>query len=301
MIVGPGEKGAIVELGKPTAVNLSPGIYMHLPYPFAQGHTLRVREVRNVDVGFRSKAAGVARTAPWDTELQILEESLYLTGDENIVDLSSQAEYRVNDAEKYLFGIADPEPIIRGAVISALTEVMAGMNIETTLTTARHTIEIEVTNRARQIINHSMPGTIELIAVRLIRIHAPAEAHQAFRDVASAEEDKERQIYEAYVETERTLHLARGEAVEIVESAEADKRARIQKAHGDTAAFKALAECDMKWPIETRMRLRFETVDYSLLPVSKTILPNDKRWPDFDLWFLDSSENMVIGTDKYSE
>ncbi|RJP24281.1 MAG: hypothetical protein C4527_19080 [Candidatus Omnitrophota bacterium] len=290
LIVGPGEIGLIQQLGKPTAVNLSEGLHVHWPPPIDKSQVLRVNEVRTVEIGFRlDDESEDSKTPP------SAEDAIYLTSDENMLDITAQGDYRVKDAAVFVFEIANPDRMIYSAIQSALTETLASMKIDTAYTTARREIESRTAERARAILHVSMPNVVELMNVRLVRVHAPANVHQAFRDVASAEEDRLKQINEALVDQERQLHLVRGEAAERLENAEAKRYSRIQQAIGESQSFTALAKCDLQWPNETRTRLRFETIDQTLLFVSKTIVPNAARRPGFELWIMDSNNPVSTG------
>ncbi len=283
LIVGPGEIGLIQRFGKPVANDLREGIYFHWPPPISQTRVVRVQEIRTVEIGFRMQNGMVSTENNGD-----IVDSLFLTGDENMLDVSIQGDYQVNDADDFVFSVADPHRIVKNAIMASLTETLASMRIDTAYTTARREIESETLQRSRQKLSSSIPGIVELMNVRLVSVHAPSEVHQAFRDVASAEEDRLRQKNEALVDREKKVHLVQGEAAQRIENASAIHFRRVQNAMGESDAFANVAEVETIWPEETRMRMKHESIEQNLYFVSKTVVPASGEQPFFDLWLLDS-------------
>ncbi len=281
-VVASGEIGIIQRFGKPVSTNLPPGLYFHLPPPISSDLKVKVEKVQTLELSLNKSVQNE------NQNLNAIDTSLYLTGDENMLDISAVARYKIKQAADYIFEVENPEQIIHSAMQTALTHTLALMKIDTAYTTARREIESKAAAHARELLEVAMPGVIDLLSIQLLRVHAPVEVHHAFRDVASAEEDREKQKNEALVEKEKQIHLARGEAAQMLENAQAKKTSRILNAKGESASFMQLAECNMKWPEETRMRLWYEAIDDSFLHISKTIVPGATRWTDFDLWLMES-------------
>ncbi len=304
-IVGPGETGIITRLGKPVAIELGPGLYIHLPPPLSQNYIVKTDEIKLVQAGKRLEDT-VGNLIQTDEESRFQAE--FLTGDENILDITFLAEFSIRNAYEYTFGILDPIGIIRQAINAALTRTLATMKIDTAFTTARRDIEKQAYELTSAFIEKAMPGVIDLKKVRLIRIHAPANLHFAFRDVASAEEDRETKKNEALVDQELKIHYARGEAQQTMELAHSEKYSLIQKAFSNTAMFSALSDSDLRWPDETRLRLRFEANEKSLKNLSKIITPISSQWPELNLMLWDkgfaplkSNEQNPEKTQDYSD
>ena len=297
-IVGPGETGIITRLGKPVATELGPGLYIHFPPPISRSYTVKTDEIKLVQAGKRLEDA-VGNLIQTDEESRFQAE--FLTGDENILDITFLAEFSIKNAYEYTFGISDSIGIIRQAINAALTKTLAVMKIDTVFTTARRDIEKQAYELTSVLIEKAMPGVIDLKKVRLIRIHAPANLHFAFRDVASAEEDRETKKNEALVDKEMKIHYARGEAQQIMELAHSEKYSLIQKAVGNTAMFSALSKSDLKWPEETRLRMRFETNEKSLKNLSKIITPISSKWPELHLMLWDKGLTSLRGKEQDTE
>jgi regulator of protease activity HflC (stomatin/prohibitin superfamily) len=127
---------------------------------------------------------------------------------------------------------------------------------------------------------------IEVVSVRLLHVHAPDEVHDAFRDVASAREDKLRTINRAHMFAVEKINLAEGEAAAMIEAAEAFREEKILRAQGDAAAFTLKVEAYRRAPDLTRFRLQLETIEEVLPGVSKLVRPGADEVGDFDLWLM---------------
>ena len=148
------------------------------------------------------------------------DESLMITGDENIVDINLIIQYRINDPSKFLFTTREPHRVIRNVVEASIREVIGYKSIDEALTTGKSGIQAEVESHVQKTLVEYDSG-LHVLAVQLQDVHPPIEVADAFKDVASAREDKNRIINDADAYKNEVLPKARGSAQKIIQEAEA--------------------------------------------------------------------------------
>jgi len=264
-IVQPNEQGVIRRFGKFTRID-SPGLHYHLPFPFETAVTPSVTEVKRIEIGFRTARGGY---------LEVPEEALMLTGDENIVSAESIVQYRIKNAADYLFNIIDPELTVRNAAEAALRQVIGSRKIDDALTEGKYEIQEETKLLIQEILDEYQSGIL-VIAVQLQDVNPPEEVSAAFKDVASAKEDKSKFINEAEGYRNDVIPKARGEAAKIVKEAEGYKIERVRKAEGDVAKFNQILAEYQNGKEVTRNRLYIETME-SVLPHMKKYILEEKE------------------------
>jgi modulator of FtsH protease HflK len=262
-IVQPDEQGVIRRFGKFARMD-SPGLHYHLPYPFESAVTPSVTEVKRIEIGFRTVRSGYT---------DISEEALMLTGDENIVSAESIVQYRIKNAADYLFNIIEPEQTVRNAGEAALRQVIGSRKIDDALTEGKYEIQEEAKLLIQELLDSYQSGIV-VIAVQLQDVNPPEEVSAAFKDVASAKEDKSKFINEAEGYYNDVIPDARGEAVEITKKAEGYKIERIRKAEGDVAKFNQILTEYQKGKEVTKYRLYIETMELILPGMNKFIMEN---------------------------
>ncbi|NLY06557.1 FtsH protease activity modulator HflK [Candidatus Sordicultor fermentans] len=269
-VVGPDEVGMVRTLGK-FSRQVPPGLHYHLPYPFQTVVKPKVTELRRIEIGFRTLYPG----APPHHQL-FPEESLMLTGDENIVDCQYIVQYRISDPYAYLFLIRDAENAVRNAAEAAMREVVGKKGIDEVLTVGRSDVQQEARSLTQEILDSYQSG-IDVVAVQLQDVQPPQEVAAAFRDVASAREDRARFINQAQAYRNQVVPQARGEAAKILEEAQAFQATVIKEAEGEAARFlRVLSEYQLN-PDISRERIFLETME--------TV------WPQVNKFIFDSQEN----------
>lgn len=252
-IVGPDEVGVIKRLGSFVG-SVPPGIHYRLPYPFETVIRPKITEVRRVEVGFRTIHPG----PPTRYELRP-EESLMLTGDENIVSCQYIVQYRISDPYRYLFNVKNPEMAVKSAAEAAMREVVGKKTIDEVLTVGRAEIQAETMVLLQEILDRYDAG-LRVIAVQLQDVQPPQEVMSAFKDVASAREDRARFINEAQAYQNQIIPQARGEAAQIIKEAEAFRETRIREAEGETERFRKLLEEYQLGKVIVQERLSLEVL-----------------------------------------
>lgn len=253
-VVAPDEQGVIRRFGKFVRIE-SPGLNYHLPYPIETVVTPAVTQVKRVEIGFR--------TLNYNQSIryqEIPDEALMLTGDENIVSADAIVQYKIKDPFSYLFNIILPEETVKNAAEATLRQVIGERKIDEALTVGKYEIQ-EETKKLLQDLLDSYKSGIFIVAVQLQDVNPPKEVQEAFKDVASAKEDKSKYINQAQGYENDLIPKARGEAVQITKEAEGYKIERIKKAEGETEKFNKILTEYKKGQYVTQARLYVETME----------------------------------------
>ena len=282
-VVGPDEVGVVRTFGEFTRVTQS-GLNWKFPSPIETANTPKVTEVKRIEFGFRSLKNGQYRT--------VEKESLMLTGDENIVDAEMIVQYKIKDPVKYLFNIVEPELTVREAAEASLRTVVGRNKIDETLTTGKFTIQEETKEQVQTILDKYESG-IHIVAVQLQDVSPPKEVIGAFKDVASAKEDKNRMINQAEGYRNDVIPKARGEAEAMIRDAEGFKESRIKRAEGDATKFTTILKEYKKAKSITEKRLYLETMEKVLPGIDKIIVPDKESGNMLNL--LNLNPNQVKG------
>jgi modulator of FtsH protease HflK len=258
--VGPGEQGVVRRFGKEVA-HVGPGLHYHWPRPIERVDVVNVEAVRRVEVGFRS----VPRYS------LVPEESLMLTGDENIVDAQAIVQYRVKEAGEYLFRVMDPDQALRDATEVGLRSVIGRTTIEEVLTVGRVEIQNQTREFLQQLLDTYQSGLM-VTEVKLQVVDPPEQVKDAFHEVVRAREDRERLINEARGYQEDVIPKARGQVEQTLRAAEAYKAQREIRAQGEAAKFLSILAEYQKAQEVTEQRLYVETLQRVLPKAQKIVI-----------------------------
>ena len=263
----PDEQGVVLRFGKFVSTT-QPGLNYHIPFPIESALTPKVTKVNRIDIGFRSErdtgftSSGVA---------DVPEESLMLTGDENIVNIDFSVFWVIKDAGKFLFKIQDPQGTVTAAAETAMREVIAKSRIQPILTEGRSAIEIESQAIIQNILDEYNSG-IEVTQVQTQKADPPDQVIDAFRDVQAARADMERSKNEAQAYANDVIPRARGEAAKILQAAEAYKKEVVAKAEGEASRFLSIYNEYAKAKQVTQERMYLETMEKVLADIDKVII-----------------------------
>ena len=291
--VGPDQRGIVLRFGKHVATT-DPGFHWHWPYPLEAVLRPKVTEVQRVEIGFRSIDPG-----PPARYADVASESLMLTGDENIIDIDLVVQYRIADPAKYLFNVRHLADTVKSASEAALREVIGRRHIDEALTVGKLEIQ-EETKALLQTILNTYDAGLQIIAVQLQEVQPPKQVIDAFKDVASAREDKARFINEAEGYRSAIIPEVRGRVEMILREAEAYREEKIRRAQGETQRFlQVLGEYQAAKEI-TRKRLLLETLEEVLPQMDKIILEDRAGTTVLPILPLGKGENQS-GRDGVSE
>jgi len=264
----PDEQGVVLRFGK-FIKSTQPGLNYHIPFPIETVQTPKVTKVNRMDIGFRSErdsgfssGGGVA---------DVPQESLMLTGDENIVNIDFSVFWVIKDAGKFLFEIQDPEGTVKAAAETAMREVIAKSRIQPILTEGRAKIEIETQEIIQSILDEYNSG-IQITQVQTQKADPPDQVIDAFRDVQAARADMERSKNEAEAYANDVIPRARGEAAKILQAAEAYKQKVVASAEGEASRFISIFNEYDKAKEVTQERMYLETMEKVLADIEKVII-----------------------------
>jgi membrane protease subunit HflK len=199
----------------------------------------------------------------------------------------------INDASDYLFNLENPERLIRDATRSALRQVVGEMGIDSILTTAKSPV-LERTEVLSQTSLDSWDSGIRVVGVQLLQADPPAGVMEAFRDVASAREDRETYVNEAFGYLNSIVPEARGKAEKIVMEAEGFRSERVNYAQGEASRFLLQHEEHEKAREVTETRLYIETMERALPPVEKILINPEVKQGVMDLWFFGKDAKKTV-------
>lgn len=256
-IVQPDQEGVVTTFGA-FSRRATPGLRYHLPSPIEQVEKVSVTSLNRIDVGGSEDAP-------------IPEESLMLTGDENIVDLNFSVQWRVADAAKYLFNLRDRDQVIKAVAESAMREVVGRNDLVPILNTGRGRVQTESRELMQRMLDGYQAG-IDIVDVQIRNSQPPAQVIAAYQDLAKAGQDKQSAINEAQTYRNRVVNEAKGDASRITQSAEGYSEQVSREAQGEAARFNLVYDQYRRAPGVTRQRLYTETMQRVLQNSNKVVV-----------------------------
>lgn len=268
--VQPDEQGVVMRFG---AFNRTtpPGLNYRIPWPVESVTTPRVTRINRVDVGFRSAVDSGAIAQRPTPSRDVLEESMMLTGDENIIDIDFAVFWRIRDAGEYLFNTRNPEVTVKSAAESMMREVIGRTPIQPALTEARAQIEQQVRLGTQAVLDQYKAG-VEITQVQLQKVDPPNAVIEAFRDVQRAAADRERARNEAEAYRNDIIPRARGEAERMVQEAQGQKDSQVARARGEAGRFISVLSSYQVARDVTVRRIYLETMEEILRKNPKIIV-----------------------------
>jgi Cu+-exporting ATPase len=278
--IRPDQAGVIQRFGRRVPPLREPGLHYKLPWPIETLTRVEARRVRVVEIGFRSAAVRSEGTEPaayeWSAQHRAgrfqrrPDESLMLSGDQNMTELTATIHFRLKQPDDFLFRLADGESTVRAVTESALQTVLSSTPLDEALTVNRPGLEAQ----ARKLIEASLAryhAGVEVLQVKLLDVHPSLEVVDAFRAVAGAFEEKNRLINEAQAYASDIVPKARGEARARLETAQGYRLGRVNRAGGDASRFTQSEAAYRSGPGVTESRLYLETME-QVLPGRKKMI-----------------------------
>ena len=268
----PDEEGVVTLFG---AYNRSavPGLHYHLPTPIEQVQTPKVTIVNRVDIGmrvFEQSSVFGSSTLPSQTR-DVPEESLMLTGDENIVDVDFSVFWVINSAKDFLFNVQNPVGAVKVVAESVMREIVGKNKIQPILTDDRQRIEEDVKALMQKTLNEYGVG-VEIRQVKMQKVDPPGAVIDSFRDVQAARADQERIRNEAQTYRNRVVPEARGEAAKLLLEAEAYRERTVAESEGEAVRFLAIYNEYRNAASVTRKRIYLETMEKILKDADKIVI-----------------------------
>lgn len=267
-----GEEAVVTRFGRFVRKGY-PGLNYHIPTPFESIIIEKVNKSRRIEIGYRSNSIN-NRLSVLEQGKSVPVESTMLTGDENIVELNCDVMWHINDLEKFIFNIINPEEAVKTASESAIREVIGKTPISSVLSNQKQEITNKIEELIQKILDQYSAG-VNIEKVQLLKAEPPTEVIDAYRDVQTSKADKEREINQAQSYNNDVLPKARGEASKIIQESEAYKQEVISKAEGDSKRFSAIYKHYITNKQITRDRLYLETIEEVLKDANKVILDSN--------------------------
>ncbi|MGD9540751.1 FtsH protease activity modulator HflK [Methylocystis sp.] len=280
--VGPNEIGLNLIFGKYMGKTQA-GLNYNLPGPIGSVLKLAVTDRNVTDVGFREESGIVIEgrrrgspSAPRGPEAP--EESLMLTGDENIADVKFRVIWQIDPSkpEDYAFNVANPPLTMKAVAESAMREIVGQSQIQKILTADRKLIEPASQQLMQKVLDDYHAGVL-VLQVLLLSVDPPQQVIAAFRDVTAAQQDLQRLGNEAEAYANRVVPEARGAAARILQEAEAYREQTVAEARGQAARFEKIYEQYRNAPALTRQRLYIETMERVLGGADKVVLDDPSK------------------------
>ena len=244
---------------------VDPGIHYKWPAPFQTVTIMNTSEMRRIVLSEKTE-----------------QVSAIVTGDENLIDVDVALQYQIHDYRRFLVGAKNWEMILTGTVETELTELVAGFQVDTLLTTGKSELQIRLRNRVQAALDELDSGLVAL-STRIVSATPPMEAAGSFRRVADAKSGKARRINQAQSKRSRALSMARGEAEKIVQQAKSTSDERIKKADGDSQRYlHVLAEYRQAQKV-TRTQMYYSAME-KVLSVARVILFDPEAPLDLNLF-----------------
>ena len=265
-IVDPAEKGVVLRFGAYQNTT-DQGPHWRIPYPFESVYKVNVEQIRATEIGFRNIQNSSYSGA-------VSSESLMLTKDENMVDVKLAVQYKIADAQAYLFNVFNPELTLSHVVQSVIRQVVGDNTMDHVLTTGREQVAQEVKSASQGLLNEYNTGLI-ITAVTMQDAQPPIQVKASFDDVVKAREDEQRYINEAKAYANDIVPKARGASQRLIAEAEAYKSQVVSKSEGEAYRFNQILEEYLKAPVVTKERLYRETLEEVLGSTSKVIVDSN--------------------------
>ena len=266
-IIDPAERGVVLRFGA-FQTSTTQGPHWHIPYPVESVYKVNVEQVRSAEIGFRNAQNSYSGG--------LSSESLMLTRDENMVDVKLAVQYKIANAQDYLFNVSNPELTLSHVVQSIIRQVVGDNTMDFVLTTGRDQVAQEVKTASQALINDYGLG-IQITAVTMQDAQPPVQLKAAFDDVVKAREDEQRYINEARAYANDIVPKARGASQRLLAEAEAYKSEVVSKSEGEAYRFSQILTEYTKAPGVTKERLYRETLEDVLSNTNKVIVDSNSN------------------------
>jgi membrane protease subunit HflK len=271
--VQPGESGVVMRFGD-FHRETGAGLRYHFPSPIESVQIVNTQLVRKESFGVQAQTTGNFEQA------SPVDDSLMLTGDENIIDITFDVQWNISSAQKYLFNVKNAPLTVRNVAESAMREVIGRTTFSRALTEGKSKIEQETRQLMQETLDSAAPGSygagIRIQNVNLVEAAAPAQVLEAFRDVQAARADQERSRNEAEAYRNDIIPRARGQAERLIQEAEGYRQQVIAQAEGDAARFNSVYNEYKQAPEVTRKRMYLETMERVMSGMNKVIVEDGK-------------------------
>jgi membrane protease subunit HflK len=268
--VQPNEAGLEMVFGRFTQ-RTENGLRYNWPAPIGSVIKLRVTDRNSIDIGFRTRED--PRRPGNQTQTDVPEESLMLTGDENIADVKFRVVWQIDPTrpQDFAFNVREVRETIKAVSESSMREIVGRTQIQKILTAERKVIEPAAQDLTQRVLNDYKAG-VQILQVQLLSVDPPEQVIAAFRDVTAAQQDLDRLRNEAEAYANRVVPEARGGAARILQEAEGYREQTVAEARGQASRFTQVYDQYRRAPDVTRERMYIETMERILAGTNKVII-----------------------------
>ena len=275
--VDQGEVGIIRRFGKYFATTY-PGLHWKLPFNIDKLDKVKVERVFKEEFGFRTTEPGI--NTKYSTK-SFDEESLILTGDFNVLDVSWIVHFKIKDPVQLLFNVRNPRETVRDLAEAAMRQVIGDYSVNEVITLRKSEINLEVIEILQAGLDKYQSG-IQIDKIELQEVLPPAAVKASFNEVNEAEQEREKVINESWEAYNKVIPKARGQAEKTIREAEGYALARVNRARGDAVQFLEIWDAYKNDKDVTKRRLYLETIEevipkagkvYVIEPKANGILP----------------------------
>ena len=262
-VVDAREQGVVLRLGSFNRLT-EPGLHWHAPVPIEKVEIVNLTEVRSVEVGYRNTA-----------KMRVVEESLMLTADQNIIDVQLSVQYDIKDARAFLFNNAsraqDAKDIVKQTTETAIREVVGRNNVDFVLNEGRIQVAVDTQKLIQEVLDRYSVG-IRVAKVNINAVQPPEQVLAAFDDAVKAGQDKDKLRNEGLAYANEVLPKAQGLASRLQQEAEAYEQKVVARAEGDASRFKQVLAEYNRAPKVMRERLYLDMMHQVMAASSKVLI-----------------------------
>lgn len=272
-IVQPEEQAVVKRFGKVVAQK-QPGLHFKLPFGIDTAQMVPTARVLKQEFGFRTESIG-GRTQ-YRKDRGHRDESLMLTGDLKVIDVEWVVQYRVNDADKFLHQVREPEQTLRDVSESVMRRIVGNSLGSDVLTEKRVQVATTSKNELQKAMDKFDLG-IQISTIELQDVTPPETVKPAFNEVNQAEQERERFINEAEKRRNQVIPRAEGQASQVIAEAEGYAARRVNAARGEAERFTAVYQAYRDAPKVTRQRMYLEMIDGVLPNAGKIFIMDENQ------------------------
>lgn len=258
-IVQEGQTGVVYTFGKVSHTTGS-GFNWRWPYPFQSDETVKVSQMRMVEIGYRGNIKN-----------KQARESLMLTDDENIIDIQFAVQFKLKDPVAWLMNNRDEEDTVRQVAETSIREIVGKNKMDFVLYEGRDKVAFETQQLMQQILDRYASGVL-VSSVTLQAVQPPEQVQVAFDDAVKAGQDRERQKNEGQAYANQVIPTARGAASRLLQEAEGYRSQVVENATGNASRFKQVLVEYQKAPAVTRDRMYLDTMQQIFANTSKVMV-----------------------------
>ncbi|MGN1179625.1 MAG: FtsH protease activity modulator HflK [Suilimivivens sp.] len=251
------EYAVVTTFGVPKVVEES-GI--HLKAPFIQQLNKVPKTINGFPIGYRA-----------DTDESVDSESFMITRDYNFVNVDFYVEYKVTDPVKYLYASESPIDILKMLTQSYIRDTIGLYDVDSVITTGKNEIQASIKEKIVGRLEQEDIG-VQLVNITIQDAEPPTqEVISAFKNVENAKQGKETSINKANQKRNEDIPAARAQVDETIKTAQAQAEERVNEAKGQVARLNELYNEYQKYPLITKQRMFYETME-EILPEMKVII-----------------------------